>query len=372
LPIFVALLGLSAATTSILLWERDYSRHFGHFDADDFGMYARALAAYLTKPDARTFLKHWLRAYPHLHNPLGPALMALPIALGFSAERVYLFFSSVCSFASLWVLFRVLRDRLGVTYRTSVLVLALCGSHALFLRSFARPVTDALGYLLTILLLDSLLAVVVRRSARTIAALGILGLLETLARPQGLAYLPFVTGGALLCAYWRDGRFEIRQALCTICVVLVLPVASFLALSLVFSWSASLRAQFALAARFRSWNSLHDFVSCLVFVVQLLPVLWLLPPWRAWNRRYTLLTLWAAYYLAMLVAVRASFWARYFLPMLPTVMTLTARALDKGTARRLAIALVALLAGANVLLVVYWIFLRSALGLTEWPFPVFG
>jgi hypothetical protein len=373
-PAFLVGLGLCATATSILLWQHDYSRHAAHWDADLFGVYAKQLADHATQPALREAARAWMAGSIHAHNPLVPLVVAAPVAAGVPVEHAYLALSAVASMASLWLLHHLLRRRLALPSSLSLLAVALAGCHLVLVRSFARPVTDAMGHLLTVAALDLTLARLGGRDARRTAALALLGLLQPLARPQGLAYIPFFTFAALLADRWRDGRLEPRDALRTVAVLGGLPVIALAVLFLAFGWWSNLQALLEAARRFLPWYTLRDFGASSLAVVQALPLLWIAAWRRRGDRGLQLLVLWAAYYVAVLVAVRAPFWTRHFLPVLPTVMALTAVALGelRGRSRAIGVALVALLAFANVVVLVREIGLRTELSLALSRFVTLG
>jgi hypothetical protein len=366
-PVLLVVVSLVAMTTSVLLWQRDYVRWFSHWDADEFGAYATALARWLTTPATRAAEVEWMRRYIHAQNPLGPALMAVPIALGLPAHVAYLGFSAWCSFASLLVLFALLRRRLGISYPVSAGVALLCASHLVFLRSFARPVTDALGHLLTAGSLALLVSRAVAPAPRQRGALAALNLLHPLARPQGVACIPFVTLAVVLLDRRRPGARS--GALGAVVELLVVPLAILGALYWWFGWWQNAAALVVATKGFATWFSGPDFAWSLVATAQLLPLLWV-ARWRsALDVPAALLLGWIAYYLAVLVAVRAPFWARHFLPLLPALLTLGALGVDAmgRRARTLAVAGLLVLAAANVAAVVHFICDRSNLSLRLLP-----
>lgn len=347
-------IGLSALATSMLLWQRDYVRVFAHWDADDFGAYAQRLATWIAVPAERGAAEAWFAQYTHAHNPLGPALMAIPIVLGAPVHLVYVAFSAFCSFFSLLIMRRML-TRVGVSAAVAVAAMMLYGSHLLFIRSFARPVTDALGNLLSVgtlaLLLDRLRAPLPRQ----LAGLSLLGMLNSIARPQGLAYVPFVTGAAIAIDTARARGRLLPTTVRDVLWLAILPLATVLCLFTAFGWWSNARALLAAAERYRPWFTASHFGWSLVGTLQLLPLLWLRAGRRLWTPPGLVVLVWLAYYVGMLVAVRAPFWMRHFVPILPAAVLLAAIGLDatRGWLRTAAFGFVALVCLANVAAVVY-------------------
>jgi hypothetical protein len=357
-PSLLLALGVAALITSTLLWERDYSRHFGHWDADDYGLYGAMLARWLVHADAREVARQWIATYHHAQHPLGPALLAVPQALGLPVHLAYLELSSLCSFLALILLFGILRRQLGLSYAASALMVGVYGCDLVFLRAFARPVTDALGHLLTMVMLALLLARFAPPTMAQRSALGLVGVLNPLARPQGLAYLPFTALAALAVEHGRAGEQALRGRARTLLEVAVAPLGIVAALFLAFGWWDNFQAALKDAERFRPWYTLRDFSACLASLVQGLPLVWLVGWRRLGAPRARVLWLWAAYYLAVLAVVKAPFWMRHFLPALPAFAALTGLALEetRGRVRVAAVALVIFLAAANVSAVLWQIY----------------
>jgi hypothetical protein len=150
---FFALLALLAALTSVLLWQRDYSRRAVHIDADLYASNAISMARYIAEPAQRAEIREWYRNYPHASTSLAPALLVLPTVLGVPVIVSYLELSALAGFFSLLVLYRILRAELLFEDRVALLATTVFGCHLLMLRSFARPVTDVFGLLLVLLTL---------------------------------------------------------------------------------------------------------------------------------------------------------------------------------------------------------------------------
>ena len=352
----IVALGLAAIATSVLLWQRDYSRRFGHWDADAFGIYGAFLASYVLVPASRAGARAWMAHYIHVHNPLGPLLVAIPIGIGVPVPVSFIAVSAACSFGALLIVHAMLRDTLRVSDPVSLAVLLVYGCHLVFLRSFARPTTDALGHVLTAATLALLVARTVRPTRGQLAALAILNVLNAIARPQGPIYVPFVTATVVLLD---------RRLVAPVVVLAVVPLAIVGALFVAFGWSSNARELLSVAQNFRHYSTLRDFGWTAIGTFQLLPLLWIAAGRRWLDVRARILLAWIAYYVVVLAAVRAPFWLRHFTPLLPAVAGLTALALERmrGRVRAGGYALLAASCVANVVTVVYFICDRTNLSL---------
>src|SRR5262245_31852251 len=352
----LVVLGLAAVATSVLLWQRDYSIRFSHWDADSFGMYGAFLASWVLVPANRAGARAWMGRYIHAYSPLGPVLVAIPIAMGAPMQVAFIAVSTACSFGALLIVRAMLRSTLRVSDPVSLAVLVAYVCHIAFLRAFARPVTDALGHLLTAATLALLLARTVRPTHAQLAALAILNVLNALARPQGAIYIPFVTATVVLL----DRRL-VRPVL----VLAVVPLAIVGAMFVAFGWASNARELLLFAQNFRRYFTLHDFGWSVLGTFQLLPLLWMAAGWRWLDVRAGILIAWIGYYVGVLIAVQAPFWLRHFTPLLPAIAGLTALALERvrGRVRAGGYALLAASCVANVAVVVDLICDRSKLSL---------
>jgi hypothetical protein len=355
---FFALLALMAAVTSVLLWQRDYSRRAAHIDADQYAKNANTMARYIGEPEERAEIREWYRGYPHATTSLAPALLVLPTLLGAPVIVSYLELSALAGFLSLLVLYRILRVELKFEERIALLATTVFGCHLLMLRSFARPVTDVFGLLLVLLTLW-LLVRRLRGSDRVEEiALSVLLFCHPLARPQGFGYWPFVALAVLACDWWRAGRRPEWRAVATAQLRIFLPPLLLLAgLYLYFDWFHNVELMVAKAKRFRIGSTPRMFAESLIGIVQLLPLLWLAARARLRSPALVLWLTWFGFNVAMIVAVRAPFWMRHFLPVLPVLFVLTAAGLERvrGGRRNAALALLALLVVYNVSMTVYQI-----------------
>jgi hypothetical protein len=356
---FFALLALAAAITSILLWQRDYSRRAVHIDADQYAKNASNMARYIGEPEQRAEIREWYRDYPHAATSLAPALLALPTMLGVPVIMSYLELSALAGFLSLLVLYRILRVELEFADRIALLATTAFGCHLLMLRSFARPVTDVFGLLLVLLTLWLLVRRLRGDGRAEEIALSALLFCHPLARPQGFGYWPFVALAVLACDWWRAGRRPDWRAATTAQLRIFLPPLLLLAgLYLYFDWFHNVELMLAKAKRFQIISRPRMFAESLIGIVQLLPLLWLAARARLRSPAFLLWLAWLGFNLAMIAAVRAPFWMRHFLPVLPVLFVLTAAGLERvrGGLRNAALALLALLVVYNVSLTVYQIY----------------
>jgi len=109
--------------------------------------------------------------------------------------------------------------------------------------------------------------------------------------------------------------------------------------------------------RYAAWSTAGNLVPALLLTLQLLPLCWAAGARALRGPAALLLAAWAAYYVAMLVVVRAPFWARHFLPIVPSAVILTAMSLDaaRGRVRTFGLALATALSAANVAALVRFI-----------------
>jgi hypothetical protein len=356
---FFALLALLAALTSVLLWQRDYSRRAPHIDADLYAKSASMMARYLVEPEQRSEIREWYRNYPHASTSLVPALLALPTVLGVPVIASYLELSALAGFLSLLVLHRILRVELLFEHRIALLATTVFGCHLLMLRSFARPVTDAFGLLLVLLTLWLLVRRLQGGDRAEEIALSLLLFCHPLARPQGFAYWPFIALAVLACDWWRAGRrLEWRVAIAAQLRIFLPPLLLLAGLYLAFDWFHNVDLMLAKARRFRINSTPRMFAESLVGIAQLLPLLWLAARARLRSPAFLLWLAWLGFNLALITAVRAPFWMRHFLPVLPVLFVLTAAGLEgvREGRRNAAFALLALLVVYNVSLTVYQIY----------------
>lgn len=373
LAALVVALTLCASATGVLVWQRDYTRHGAHWDADGFGRYAGQIAALATEPDISRYTNRFFERYPHLHTPLVPAMVAGISVLGVPVPQAYVAVSGICTFGALWALVHLLYVRLAVSPRSTAIATMLVACHLIFIRSAGRPVTDACGLFLVTLLLD--LSLRLWSDRRAIVAIAVVGLLNALARPQGLGYLGF-TGGVTLAS--AIGRWptpgELRPAASALAVTVGAPLAAWLGLAGLFGWWGSIRSLTDLVGHFGTWNTTADFAASIAATVQLLPIVWFIGRRSLRRVDVGILAAWAGFYVGLLIMTQAPFWLRHFEPLLPPVAAMTALALDgtSGTSRRTSTLIVVVLAAANVLAVAYWVSTPTELGMTTGWLPVFG
>jgi hypothetical protein len=355
---FFALLALVAAATSVLLWQRDYSRRAAHIDADQYARNASTMARYIDEPEERAEIREWYRHYPHATTSLAPALLALPTLLGAPVIVSYLELSALAGFLSLLVLHLILRVEMEFEERIALLATTVFGCHLLMLRSFARPVTDVFGLLLVLLTLWLLVRRLRRDDRVEEIALSVLLFCHPLARPQGFGYWPFVALAVLACDWWRSERRPEWRAVVAAQLRIFLPPLFLLAgLYIYFDWFHNVELMVAKARRFRIGSTPRMFAESLIGIVQLLPLVWVAARARLRSPDFVLWLTWLGFNLAMIAVVRAPFWMRHFLPVLPVFFVLTAAGLERmrGGRRNAALALLALLVVYNVSMTVYQI-----------------
>ncbi|MBW1811649.1 MAG: hypothetical protein JRJ87_25905 [Deltaproteobacteria bacterium] len=362
--VLLVILGLCSTITSVLLWQQNYTvGHYGHWDADRYGLYAQKLANYAADQQQREAIHKWFGSYPHLHNALAPTVVAVPIYLGADRDSAYLVFMSICGFMGLLLFFRILNKRLGLSYRTSLVAVIFFGCHLLQLRSFSRAVTDELGLVLTLWTLDLLLARLETVIISETVSLAVLMFLHPLARPQGFVYLPFILAGVLFCDWWRTRQLHFKDMALTVTKLLVVPAIAIVFLYLIFDWFHNFQLSIEKAKIFQRFFTFRYFISSMIGLCQLLPVLWLIVrKQRLVNPSTIILVAFGICYLAMLTIVKAPLWLRHFLPILPVAVCLGALGLEdiqsrvkKNTAMAIALAISA----ANVALIIYQILLTE-------------
>jgi hypothetical protein len=360
-PVFIVAVSLCAAATSVLLWQQDYSWRHPHSDPDRYGLATHVLADALTRPETRADAAAFFRSYPHAHTALGPALLSLPVALGAPLPVAYLVASALCGFASVALFFRLLRRRLQVPHPFALVGLAVFSCHLLMVRSFARPITDVFGLLLVLLALDLVLARLASVTWRADVILSALLLAHTLARPQGIAYVPWLAAAAVLADVRREGRLDPTGAVRTLARLLVAPLFVLATLFATFDWEHNVGLMLRKAAVFREDYAPGRFLASLAGTLQFFPLIWAAARRSLVDWRIGLLASWALWAVGLLVAAQAPFWMRHFLPVLPVIAALTAVALAGAPARlRSGLVALALLACVgNIAAVIYQIDARG-------------
>ncbi|HEM45824.1 MAG TPA: hypothetical protein ENO23_02150 [Alphaproteobacteria bacterium] len=335
-------LALAATTASALLWQRDYTRRAAHLDADRYAQSTEQMARYVREPEARPLVGTWFREHPHSTTQLVPALL-LPLALlGVPVPLAYMLLSALASWLALLLVRHLARVELHLAPGTAWLIVAVVACHPVLLRTFARPVTDAVGLFLVLATLALLARRARTQTPRDEAWLALVLLAHPLARPQGLGYWPFVALAVVLCDRVREERWpSLGVAALRQIRLFGPPLAVLVAAHVHFDWWHNLDLMLAKARRFRLDSTLGDFAAACVGVVQLAPWVGLLAGWSGERRAREaapstrLLAAWGLYATVLLVAVRAPFWLRHFLPVLPVPFLLAGRGLDRlGGARR--------------------------------------
>jgi hypothetical protein len=221
------------------------------------------------------------------------------------------------------------------------------------LRTFARPVTDAVGLLLVVCTLALLLRRMRAPGARDELLLALLVLAHPLARPQGLGYWLFFAVALVLADRVREGGWPPLRVLATRGLRVFGPPALVLAaLYVELDWWHNVGLMLEKARRFRLASTAGDLAAACLGIVQLLPLVALLRRREGARRllhdpRVQLLGAWGVFAIGLLVVVRAPFWLRHFLPALPVVYWLAAAWIDDLRGRPRAIAAL-LLAGSAV------------------------
>lgn len=326
---FVAL-ALAATVSSALLWQRDYTRRLPHLDADRYAESAEQLARFVLDPDARPAIVAWFRDHPHSTTELVPAVLAPFVLIGVPATYAYTLLSALASWLALCVVQRVAARGLDVSDATAWLVAAAMACHPLMLRTFARPVTDAVGLLLVVCTLGVLLRRMRTPGRCDELLLALLVLAHPLARPQGFGYWPFIAVAMLFVDRVREGEWPPLPTLFVRGLrVFAPPLLVLGALYVQLDWWHNVGLMMEKARRFRLASTAGDFAASCMGVVQALPLLALLRPrhpgrpfWR--DPRTRLLTAWVFFSAMLLVAVRAPFWLRHFVPTLPAIYWLAA------------------------------------------------
>ena len=332
-------------------WQLDYSYvYYEHRDPDARGSYAASPASYVTEPSSRRAVRDWIRVYPHAAAPLGPLLLSIPIGAGVSRDVSYAVLSSLCGFISLVLIFRILRHRLGVTHVTALVASTLFVCQMNVLSGFGRPGVDSLGLLLTVWMLDGLIARFTGTESTATLGLSMVAFCLPLARPQGPAYWPFIYA-AVCWSHWRKtGGFDVPFLLREGRRIFLVPLLALLGLYLFFDWFDNFELALQKARLFRNAFSWANFQTSMMLTLQICPLFWFaLPRQRAHRAVFFMLLGWAAFYLAMLAAVKAPLWARHFIPLAPSIIICTALSIDGlRRARRPALAAVSVLIAANV------------------------
>lgn len=361
---WLAALTLAATLTSVLLWQRDYTRRAAHLDADRYAESAARMAGWLGDPVLRSEVAEWFRAHPHASTQLVPALLAPFVWLGVPASFAFMLLSALAAWLALLATWRIAVAHLGLSESLGLGLTAAMACHPVLLRSFARPITDAFGLLLVVVMLWLLLRRLRTLDRRDEWLLAFVVLLHPLARPQGFAYWPFIAGAMIWSDWVREGGWPGAARVAARGLrVFGAPLLLLAWLYQLFDWSHNVELMLAKARRFRIDSTPGDFLASVLGVVQAMPLLVLLSrrpdaPRRRAEPAVRLLGVWALYAVGVLIAVRAPFWLRHFLPVLPVVYWLAgAWVADlRGTRRTIAISGIAAFAAANVAVTLWQIF----------------
>lgn len=351
----LVVLGLACLATSALLWRQHFSLSVAHGDADSYGKSARYMAEYLQVPERRAEIAEWWHGYPHTHNCLAPLVLSVPVLLGAAVRPAYVLLMSLCGFLSLVLVFRCARQRLGLSFRVALACTVGFACHLSVLRAFGRPVTDVLGLVLWVWSIDLLLQRMERVTRAQSWSIAALTLLHPLARPQGPSLLLFLFLGFCLAERWREGAWPWRDLLRRTLLLFVAPGLLLTAVYFGFGWFHNVELMMIKASRYRFASTPQRYLESLLATFQLLPLLMVFA-WGGPARKQLNLLLFAlVYYLAVLALVRAPFMFRHFLPAVPLVYWVAGLGLERlrPRARAFGIALIGVLAAANVGLVTY-------------------
>lgn len=326
---FLLSLALCAMLTSILLWVRNYSWYYGHWNADDYALCAQHLSGVLNGServsDAAGFLGH----YSHTPNSLLSLILALPVSLGAPLELTYLWFSGVCGFLTLVGFGHILTRYLHVSQPVLLLSLALFGTHWLHLRAFGRPIPDEFGLMMVMAMLTLLLSRIEKQTQAQTMALTTMVLLLPLSRPPGSSFAAFLVCAVIAIDAYRTGIISFRSGLTTLFQLCAMPAAALATFYALFHWRHNFQLQLQEAVNFGRALPKEMAVPAIIGVMQSLPLLWLCARPDSWKRpSVRVLSGWMLFYLLMLMAVRAPMMGRHFIPLLPVLCALVAMALE--------------------------------------------
>ena len=360
-------LGLMAAIASCLSWQQAVGTESSHLDPDRFGRYAGQMVEWVTtdSPERRAELTASMDTWRYSWLPVTPLLIAIPLLCGAPFSVTYVILAALASFGTLLLFYLLLRRYLGLGELTALAGTLLLLSHHFFLKSFAKPSTDPIGLLLAL----SGLCLICER-LRIAAAGGIPGwknhlaiaaivLLHIGARPPGFLFAGFLVGAVLLADAWSRRQIKIGPALVDSARLGLAPALLFGALFVGFDWIDNFQAALDSSESFHHVSTARRLGIMSVSMLQWLPLLWLGLRRSDWKRPgIWLLGLWAVFYLALIIGVKAGFVTRMFLPMLPVPLALAALGLDRlcqrgGWRRATGIALASLFVLLNIAIVTY-------------------
>jgi hypothetical protein len=371
--ITLVIVSLMAAIASCLSWQQAVSTETTHLDPDGFGRYGRQMVEWLTTDDddRKAEVVESMDVWRYSWLPMTPTLVGLLVLCGVAFHPAYVLVSALASFGTVLLFHRMLRKNFGLGELSAFAGTVLLISHHFFLKSFAKPSTDPVGLLLVMSGLCLVADRLCRRKSesgagpgRTVALAGVIFLL-IVARPPGFLMAGFFIGAAVLADAWSRQKFRMGVALSEGVRLGIGPAVLFAALFFGFDWWDNFQTAMSSSTGFHHVSTARRFSMMMLSMLQLLPLFWLGMRRQDWRRpEIWLLGLWALFYLAMIIGVRAGFVTRMFLPMLPVPIALAAIGLDRlccrgGWRRAFGVALALLTVLMNIAVVVYHTILPS-------------
>jgi hypothetical protein len=229
--------------------------------------------------------------------------------------------------------------------------------HLLNLRAFARPITDQLGLLTTVLMFAILICEFEPRKPHRIFLLLLVFILP-LSRPQGFSYWPFVALTLATGIVVSEKRFALKEIVSVSLRTFLLPLFAVAFLYFYFDWFHNVKLMFEKASIFQRDFTWGLFWKISLGTFQLYPIIWLFIRREKWETAPVLLSMsWFIWYLTMLVVLKSPMWIRHLTPLLPGIIILSATAVENrhGTTRSVLVGIV--LAGIlfNIGIVLYQI-----------------
>ena len=337
--VVLVVVSLMAAVGSCLSWQQAVSTETSHMDPDGFGRYGSQMAEWVTTNDAgrREELRSTMDVWRYSWLPLTPLCVAVLLLCGVPFHPAFVVISAIASFATVLLFFRLLRKNIGLGVLASLAGSLLFLCHHFFLKSFAKPSTDPVGLLLVMaalcLVADRLVECnfdeVASKLKRTVGLAAVVFLL-VIARPPGFLMAAFFVASALLADAWSRRKFQFGCAIPEGARLGLIPALLVGGLFVGFDWWDNFQAALHSSTSFHHVSTARRFGMMAVSMLQLLPLLWIGLRRSDWRRpEIWLLILWALFYLAMIIGVKAGFVTRMFLPMLPVPLALTATGLDR-------------------------------------------
>lgn len=325
-------LAFVVSVTSMMLWFLTYEFRSIFDDPDDYQLYGEQLHAWLVAetPEARAEAAAWIRDYPHAHAPLTSSVIALLKLLHFPPTCAYIFWCALCSFGSCLLLHWFLVCRMGLSVRGAMLIAALFATHVLFLKSFARPGTDAVGIFLTF----AFVCASYERFRRPFTwkmeiGMAVLFLALALCRPAGVGYAAF-----FMTVFWLIDICMGKPSLETIIgrpIIYALPAISTVGLLfLAFNWSHTLELNFEKQSIFAhdcSWEKFWPSAIGIGYIF--VPFLFAVRKSDLARPTFLIGSCWIVFYLGLLIWVQAPLISRLILPVLPALFLLLAPAMDR-------------------------------------------